>query len=175
MKVKIKKQNQKATIPQYAKPGDVGMDLTAVTLEISKDGILTYDTGLCFEIPDGHYGMIALRSSNYKTDLMLTNHIGIIDSQYRGTVSFKFCLTQPLVDIAVDQDHYLEELEKGKLLFYPSEYGLHWGIPHVADVYKIGDRIGQLIIMPYPTIEFEEAEELTETERGSGGYGSTGK
>lgn len=40
--------------------------------------------------------------------------------------------------------------------------------------YNIGDRIGQLIIIPYPTIEFEEVEELSETERGSGGYGSTG-
>lgn len=41
--------------------------------------------------------------------------------------------------------------------------------------YNIGDRIGQLIIMPYPQIEFEEAEELTETERGVGSYGSTGR
>lgn len=40
--------------------------------------------------------------------------------------------------------------------------------------YEIGDRIGQLIIMPYPTIEFEEVEELSVTERGEGGYGSTG-
>ena len=40
--------------------------------------------------------------------------------------------------------------------------------------YKIGDRIGQIIILPYPQIEFEEAEELSETERGNGGYGSTG-
>ena len=41
--------------------------------------------------------------------------------------------------------------------------------------YQVGDRIGQLIIIPYPTIEFVESEELSETERGSGGYGSTGK
>ena len=41
-------------------------------------------------------------------------------------------------------------------------------------VYDVGDRVGQLIIMPYPQIEFEESEELSETERGSGGYGSTG-
>ena len=40
--------------------------------------------------------------------------------------------------------------------------------------YDIGDRVGQLIIMPYPRIEFEEVEELTATERGLGGYGSTG-
>lgn len=41
--------------------------------------------------------------------------------------------------------------------------------------YAIGDRIGQLIILPYPTIEFEEVDELSETERGNGGYGSTGR
>ena len=43
-----------------------------------------------------------------------------------------------------------------------------------CDTYNIKDRIGQLIIIPYPKIEFEEVEELSETERGNGGYGSTG-
>lgn len=41
--------------------------------------------------------------------------------------------------------------------------------------YEIGDRVAQIIIMPYPQIEFEEVEELSKTERGTGGYGSTGK
>ena len=40
---------------------------------------------------------------------------------------------------------------------------------------SIGDRIGQIIIMPYPEVEFEEAQELSETDRGTGGYGSSGK
>lgn len=40
--------------------------------------------------------------------------------------------------------------------------------------YNVGDKIGQLIIMPYPKIEFEEVNELNETERGDGGFGSTG-
>lgn len=40
--------------------------------------------------------------------------------------------------------------------------------------YDIGDRIGQLIIMPIPSIEFEEVEELSDTNRGTGGFGSTG-
>jgi len=40
--------------------------------------------------------------------------------------------------------------------------------------YVIGDRIAQLIIVPYPAIEFEEVDELSTTERGDGGYGSTG-
>lgn len=41
--------------------------------------------------------------------------------------------------------------------------------------YSLGDRIAQIIILPYPTIEFIEAEELSETERGENGHGSTGK
>lgn len=41
--------------------------------------------------------------------------------------------------------------------------------------YQIGDRVGQIIIMPYPKVEFLEVEELTKTERGDGGFGSTGK
>lgn len=41
--------------------------------------------------------------------------------------------------------------------------------------YEIGDRIAQIIILPYPPIEFVEADELSNTERGEGGFGSTGK
>ena len=41
-------------------------------------------------------------------------------------------------------------------------------------VYKKGDKIAQMIIMPYPQIEFEEVAELSETKRGNGGFGSTG-
>ena len=40
--------------------------------------------------------------------------------------------------------------------------------------YKINERVGQLMILPYPQIEFEHAEHLTETKRGTGGFGSTG-
>ena len=41
--------------------------------------------------------------------------------------------------------------------------------------YAIGERFAQLIVMPIPAVEFEEAEELSESERGVGGYGSSGK
>lgn len=42
------------------------------------------------------------------------------------------------------------------------------------DIYKTGDKIGQIIILPYPNIEFEESENLSESSRGKGGFGSTG-
>ncbi len=40
--------------------------------------------------------------------------------------------------------------------------------------YDTGDRVGQIIIMPYPKVEFLEADELTDSDRGGGGFGSTG-
>lgn len=43
-----------------------------------------------------------------------------------------------------------------------------------AEHYKIGDRVCQIMIIPYPKIETVWAEELSETERGIGGYGSSG-
>ena len=41
--------------------------------------------------------------------------------------------------------------------------------------YKKGDRVAQMVILPYPKVEFVEVDELSDTERGTGGYGSTGK
>ena len=43
------------------------------------------------------------------------------------------------------------------------------------DIYDVGDRIGQIIITPYPQIHFSEVEELSDSDRGIGGYGSTGR
>jgi dUTP pyrophosphatase len=49
-----------------------------------------------------------------------------------------------------------------------------WGGRDAASSYSEGDRIGQIMILPYPTIEFEEAEELSLTDRNTAGFGSTG-
>jgi dUTP pyrophosphatase len=41
--------------------------------------------------------------------------------------------------------------------------------------YEVGDRIAQIMVLPYPEIKFEEADNLTDSQRGAGGWGSTGK
>jgi dUTP pyrophosphatase len=139
MKVKIKKLHQDGVIPSYAKPGDAGMDLVAISETWNKDNtMVTYDTGLAMEIPEGFVGLLFPRSSVSKTTLSLANCVGVIDSGYRGSIMFKF--------------RYIEE----------------------GFVYDVGDKIGQIIIMPYPHVDFEEVDELSNTERGEGGFGSTG-
>ena len=145
MQVRFKRLSDKAVIPSYAKPGDAGLDISAVYHKIDPDhNYIEYFTGLAVEIPEGHVGLLFPRSSVSKTDLALANCVGVVDSGYRGELTFRYKFAK---------EAYYASLKR----------------------YQDGDRIGQLVIMPYPTIEPTEAMELSETERGDGAYGSTGK
>lgn len=160
MKVTFKKLNDNAVMPRKAHPTDAGFDLVATSKRIDEMGNIVYGTGLAFEIPEGHVGLIFPRSSISKTNIVLTNSVGVCDCHFRGEVMAKFkpvntaheFITPPLglVEPYIDMD----------------------GDPKD---YEVGERIAQLIIIPIPEIEFEEVEELSETDRGTGGYGSTGK
>ena len=46
---------------------------------------------------------------------------------------------------------------------------------HLGKDYNVGDKIAQLVIVPIPMFEVMEVDELSDTQRGSGGFGSTGK
>lgn len=170
MKVRIKKLTENSVIPTYSLCGDSGMDITATSRHFDEYGNVVFGTGLAFEIPKGYVGLLFARSSNAKKDLLLSNSVGVLDSNYRGEVTFKF---------------------KPSVVFY-DDRGVPGEIGEVAqsfdDIvaptlnnnlelqnYEIGDRIGQIIIIPIPQIEFEEVGELTQTNRQDGSYGSTGK
>lgn len=163
MEVKIKRIHPDAVIPKYSKPGDAGMDLVATGI-LLKDDIITYYTGLQVEIPEGYVGLIVPRSSIYKQDLMLANHIGIIDSGYRGEILCKFRLTALC----------MEHVSNNRYLIRDYELDLETGSYKNIHTYKIGDRVAQLIIIPYPLIEFKEVDVLKESNRGTGGFGHTG-
>ena len=153
MKVKIKKLVEQAVVPVYAHPGeDAGLDLTATSVKF-EHGYWLYGTGLAMEIPKGYVGLVFPRSSNRKTEAYLTNSVGVIDSGYRGEVMA--CYKRR------DNDVFHEHDDKF--------------IINNKAPYKVGERFAQVIIVPYPQIEFEESDELSSTERGDGGYGSTGK
>ena len=139
MKIKFKKIDSKAVIPTRGTSGSAGYDLTAVSKERADYFHTRYGTGLAVEIPAGHVGLVFPRSSCYKNGMLLSNCVGVIDSDYRGEISAVFLGTH-------------EEIS-----------------------YQIGDRICQLVIMPFPAVEYVEVEELSKTARGEGGYGSTGK
>ena len=138
--VKIRKVHPDAVLPKRAHPTDAGMDVTAISMEMTEDYI-EYDTGLQFQLPAGYVMLIFPRSSNSKKDLLLCNSVGVLDAGYTGNLKFRFKLTT---------EGYTEK------------------------IYNPGDKIGQIVILPYPEINFIETEKFDETDRGSGGFGSTG-
>jgi dUTP pyrophosphatase len=140
LEVKVTKVYENAVIPKYETLGSAGMDLTAISESIdqTKDyGFIEYGTGLAMSIPEGYVGLLFPRSSISKTGMMLANAVGVIDSDYRGEIKFRF--------------KYISGTTK----------------------YNVGDRIGQIIIVPYPNIKFLEVDDLDSTQRGSGSFGST--
>lgn len=142
MEVKIKKLSPNAVIPTHGKAGDAGYDLTAISCDFNAEhGYYCYGTGLAMEIPEGYYGAIVPRSSIRKTEAIMQNTPGTIDSGYRGEVMVTFKNR--------DKDGSLRP-------------------------FKIGERVAQIIIKKYEEVEFIESDELSETERGTGGHGSTG-
>lgn len=154
MKIKFKKLHHAAITPTYGTPGAACFDLYAATVDsfsslgsnVSEGNPVTCDTGLVFEVPEGHVMLIFSRSGHgFKNDIRLANCTGVIDSDYRGNVQVKLTCDRPEDD----------------MLSVPF---------HV----KPGDRIAQAMIIPVPTVEFELADELSSTARGAGGLGSTG-
>ena len=97
-------------------------------------------------LPPG-YGMFILSRSGqgFKHDTRLSNCIGLLDFDYRGSAQVKLICDQ---DVPDDQMPF--------------------------DV-SPGDRVAQAVILPTPRISFNVVDELTDTERGANGFGSTGQ
>lgn len=94
MKVRIKRLSENAIMPKKAHTTDAGFDLycTETSVDWAKQEFLCH-TGIAFEIPEGHAGLIFPRSSIANKPLLLHNSVGVIDSNYRGEVTAKFIIT----------------------------------------------------------------------------------
>lgn len=167
MNVNIKRLNKHAVIPQYAKAGDSGFDLVAVEDTIIEPGeTAKVPVGLAFELPAGYELQIRPRSGiTSKTKLRV--QFGTVDSGYRGEVA-----------VTVDNIHNGEQGGTVKRWAFNVD-----GTPNRNSIGKArygsyviakGTRIAQGVIAPVATATFTEVDVLSETERGSGGFGSTG-
>lgn len=158
MVLNFRKLNDKAVVPTKAHSTDAGYDLTAISREFDADGNVVYHFGLAIEIPEGYAGLIFPRSSICKKDLALTNSVGVIDTGYRGEITAKFKVAQRVHgDIKALPDTAVVE---------------NW---NTATLYAVGERVAQLIIQKVEDVQWQEVDSLGKSERGTGGYGSTGR
>ncbi|EEK53127.1 Deoxyuridine 5'-triphosphate nucleotidohydrolase, DUTP [Bacillus cereus BGSC 6E1] len=132
-------------LPKYAKPGDSGFDLVVAEDTVIWPGeTKVVPTGLSFEIPPGYELQVRPRSG-ISRNTKLRVILGTVDSGFRGEVG-----------VIVDN----------------TERNL--GVNMKAHVIERGTRIAQGVIAPVVTAHFVETDELSESQRGSAGFGSTG-
>lgn len=146
MEVKFKKLSDKAVVPTKAHSSDAGFDLTATRV--------TSEVNEC-----GQFVLV------YHTDLAMEIPDGYVGLIFPRSSISKKSLYQTNAVAVIDSNYRGEIIVK-----YKNTTG-----DSIPAVYNLGDKFSQLIIMPYPAIEFVEAEELSESDRGEGGFGSTDK
>lgn len=146
VKVKVWREHESVKLPTYAKSGDACMDVYVDSIETKPDGRVCYHTGLHFKLPEDYEMEIRPRSSNTKTIAVMQNAPGTLDEGYTGELMIVH-----------------RNLENPKV-----------AVPQ----YSVGDRCAQILVRRREHIVWDEVssvQELGNTERGSGGFGSSGK
>ena len=147
VKVKVWREDDTVKLPTYGKDGDACMDVYVHSVEFKDDGRVIYHTGLHFALPEDYEMEIRPRSSNTKTTAVMQNAPGTLDEGYRGELMI---VHRDMVNPTYNSHSY----------------------------YGIGERCAQILIRRRERIIWDEVntqEELGDTERGEGGFGSTGK
>jgi dUTP pyrophosphatase len=140
----VRRLSPAAYLPERATPESACLDLK-VMQTVTDDIGFTVHTGLAIALPPG-YGMLIFPRSGLSTKLGLTlrNGTGVIDSDYRGEI---------LLKLNMGHENRWAEIERAL---------------------APGARVAQAMIIQLPEIEMKEVDELPSTERGTGGFGSTG-
>ena len=142
LRVLIQRLDKELPLPQYAKPGDAGLDVYArIDCTLAPGARALVPTGIAIALPEGYVCLAHPRSGlAVKYGVSIVNTPGTIDSGYRGEIQINLI------------NHDLQN----------------------AFEIKRGDRIAQLVFQKFEHAQFEEVETLPESERGTGGFGSTG-
>ena len=146
MEIKIKKLHKDAIIPKYAKQGDAGMDLYVANWKFNVDSLTDENTGVIID------SGIAIEIPD--------GFVGLVFP--RSSIKSTGHRLSNAVGV-IDSGY------RGSIQAY---FDI---IDSSLMYYEVGDRFAQLIILPYPQIEFKEVKELSESERNDKGFGSSGK
>ena len=142
LRVLIQRLDKELPLPQYAKPGDAGLDVYArIDCTLAPGARALVPTGIAIALPEGYVCLAHPRSGlAVKYGVSIVNTPGTIDAGYRGEIQIN------LINHDLQNDFEI----------------------------KRGDRIAQLVFQKFEHAQFEEVDVLPDSERGSGGFGSTG-
>lgn len=144
LKIQFKRLFDSTRLPIKGSPHAACYDAYANSITFEKNNTVCIGLGFATAIPVGYKGVIVPRSGFTKTNWVMNNNVGVVDSDYRGEYMMKI---KPINGV----------LEETPLPF------------------AIGDRCCQIYFERVLDVEFEEVGSLDDTQRGEGGFGSTGK
>lgn len=175
--LKVKRLSPDVPMPAYAHRWDAGLDLCAtkdVTLlpgESYKMG-----SGIMAAIPNGFAGLVLPRSGLGSKGLVIKTGVGLIDATYRGEIGLPLMNNNPTHFWQKTRNERLSEKLKRviyNLLLRPCTNQGNVSAEGTSHVHA-GDRVAQLVIIPVGIVRPVEVEDLDETERADGGFGSSG-
>lgn len=139
--LKVKLLNPMAKLPEYAHPGDAGLDLFATVDKVLQPGESSLiPTGISIQLPPGTEAQIRPRSGlALKYQVTLLNTPGTVDAGYRGEIGVIM-------------------INHGRLPFRV----------------EAGMKVAQMVIKPVLKVKIKKVDELENSRRGAGGFGSTG-
>jgi dUTP pyrophosphatase len=150
LEVKIKPERENFQLPIKGTPEAACYDCFISKIEVAQDNMVICYLGFSTEIPKGYKGLVIPRSNITKYGWVMPNGIGIIDSDYRNEWQARFRSIPNRVNRSMS--------------LCVSEFP-----------YKIGERCCQITFEKVNDIKFDIVNSTSETERGLGGFGSTGK
>lgn len=177
MDIKIKKLNPMAVLPTKAHDNDAAYDLFSISdgkikvIEAKVDDknvwrvlYIEYPIGIAVEPPKGYHIEIVARSSVSNTDLILANCLAVGDEGYRGEYKLRFKIP-PMSNMTVSA-----ETESEAISIFDG------GMASMGVIkFSKGDKIAQMLIRKTESMNIVEEIDLSDTQRGEGGFGSTGK
>lgn len=157
MEIKFKKLHKEAVLPAQAHDTDGGWDVTVTEIEQISENFVIAKLGFALGLPKGHKLTLVPRSSFTKTNWILQNSPGLGDEGYRNEYQYRFrAIPTGVIKIS-------------------GYKGGEWKLIYDKFPFEIGDRIGQVYLETVIPTEWKIVEDLDDTDRGKGGFGSTDK
>lgn len=175
IEVPVKCLHADAVVPARNHPSDAGFDLYAVEDAVIAPGeTVIVKTGIAMALPVGFELQVRPRSGNsVKTKIRVANSPGTVDANYRGEIGVIIDnITNPIYTMST----YIMDVMDGK-----SNVADVWAAAYEKAIeegtYTVrkGDRIAQGVIAHVPSSTLFETATLDETDRGTDGFGSSGK
>lgn len=164
---KVKLLDDNAVMPTRAHESDTGYDLTFIGYTKIVSDTIYFRTGISLSPPSGYYFEVVPRSSISGLPLMMANSVGVIDEHYRGEILVPVKVMHNNMGLGFEKTH----MPSGVVNIFGLKPSTMTEVANQILIHK--PKLFQLILRKKEDTTFVQVDNLEQTERGNGGFGST--